>query len=223
MAKRKAMNETKMAIIREGTGMFLETGYSHTTIKAIGEKLKISTGNITFYFPAKEHLLAVLVEWLCDFQWKMMNADGQSSQMMALSMELMAMAAICEEDEIAKDFYISAYTHPVTLEIIRKSDCLRAKAVFADYCGDWTDEQFAEAQVLVSGIEYATLMVTGESPSLEVRIAGALEQIMAIYGVPKITRKRVIRDVMKQDYRGVGRRILAEFKHYVDEMRDSAG
>lgn len=37
------------------------------------------------------------------------------------------------------------------LDIIRKNDAERSKEVFKD----WTDENFAEAEVLVSGIEYA--------------------------------------------------------------------
>ena len=41
-----------------------------------------------------------------------------------------------------------------------KNDAERSKEVFKDYCPDWTDENFAEAEVLVSGIEYATLMTT---------------------------------------------------------------
>ena len=80
--------------------MFLERGYTDTSIKAISDQLGISTGNLTFYFPAKEHLLAVLVEMLCDFQWKLMerNVDEGNSSLMAMCLELPAMAAICEEN-----------------------------------------------------------------------------------------------------------------------------
>ena len=69
---------------------------------------------------------------------------------------------MCEEDEIARDFYISAYTHPLTLAIIRSNDTERAKQVFRDHCSGWEHAQFAEAEVLVSGIEYTTMMTAGE-------------------------------------------------------------
>ena len=215
---------TKIEIIQVATRRFLENGYSNTTVNAISRELEMSTGNLTFHFPTKEHLLAVLTDMLCNFQWKMMEqeADDGNSSLMAVCLELMAMAAICEEDSIARDIYISAYSSPLSLGIIRRNDMRRAKQVFADYCPDWTEEQFAEAETLVSGIEYATLMTTEDSAPLDIRIAGALNCIMMIYNVPEETRKRKITRVLSMDYRKIGRRVLEEFKDYVQDTNEQA-
>ena len=218
MARKKVNNAIKMAMVRVANRMFLERGFSNTSVKAIAQELGISTGHITFYYPTKEHLLALLVEKLCDFQWQMMNqtVDEGKTSLMAICLELVAMAAICEENEIAKDFYLSSYTNPMCLEIIRKSDTRRAKEVFAEYCKGWNDESFAEAETLVSGIEYATLMTTHDSASLEIRIAGALNQIMTLYNVPADVRKMKIDKVLAMDYGNIGRRIFTEFTEYID-------
>ena len=218
MARKKVNNAIKMAMVRVANRMFLERGFSNTSVKAIAQELGISTGHITFYYPTKEHLLALLVEKLCDFQWQMMNqtVDEGKTSLMAICLELVAMAAICEENEIAKDFYLSSYTNPMCLEIIRKSDTLRAKEVFGEYCTGWNEEDFAEAETLVSGIEYATLMTTPASASLETRIAGALNQIMTLYNVPANVRKMKIDKVLAMDYGNIGRRIFTEFTEYID-------
>ena len=218
MARKKVNNAIKMAMVRVANRMFLERGFSNTSVKAIADELGISTGHITFYYPTKEHLLAILVEKLCDFQWQMMNqtVDEGKTSLMAICLELVAMAAICEENEIAKDFYLSAYTNPMCLEIIRRSDTRRAKEVFGEYCTGWNEEDFAEAETLVSGIEYATLMTTPASASLEVRIAGALNQIMTLYNVPADVRKMKIDKVLAMDYASIGRRIFTEFTEYID-------
>ena len=218
MARKKVNNAIKMAMVRVANRMFLERGFSNTSVKAIAQELGISTGHITFYYPTKEHLLAILVEKLCDFQWQMMNqtVDEGKTSLMAICLELVAMAAICEENEIAKDFYLSSYTNPMCLEIIRKSDTRRAKEVFGEYCTGWNEEDFAEAETLVSGIEYATLMTTPASASLEVRIAGALNQIMTLYNVPEDVRKMKIDKVLAMDYDRIGRRIFTEFTEFID-------
>lgn len=222
MARKKTNNVTKASIVRVATEKFLRTGYSGTTVKAIGQELGISTGHITFYYPTKEHLLAVLADMLCDFQWKMMERMGteEGTALAAMSLELTAMASMCQENEVARDFYLSAYSQPMTLDIIRRNDVQRAKRVFARYCPDWTDTMFAEAEVLVSGIEYATLMITESSPPLDVRICGALNQIFAIYNVPEEVRRRLIEDVLQQDYRGIGRQIFADFMAYIEEVNE---
>ena len=215
---------TKMEIIRVACDRFLEYGYSNTTASSICRELEMSTGNLTFHYPTKEHLLAVLIDMLCSFQWKMMEheADEGYSSVMAICLELMSMAAVCEEDEIAKDIYISAYQSPMSLEKIRLNDRHRAKQVFAQYCPDWTEEQYTEAETLVSGIEYATLMTTSDSAALDIRIAGALEHIMRIYNVPEELRKMKIKRVLDMDYRGIGRRVLAEFKEFVRQTNYNA-
>lgn len=219
MARRRA-NTTKMEIIQVALRTFMKKGYSNTSAKAICEELDISTGNLTYYFPTKEHILTVLVEMLCDFQWKMMEreTDEGKSSLLALCLELTAIAAICEESEIGKDFYLSVYTHPMTLEIIRKSDEKKAKQVFGEYCKDWQENNYREAETLVSGIEYATIMTTENSAPLDVRIAGAMCGVMMIYNVPTEIRMMKIQKVLAMDYRAIGRRILNEFIQYVEEQ-----
>ncbi len=215
---------TKLEIIQVGSKMFLENGYTNTSIKMVCNELDMSPGNVTFYFRTKEHLLAELVNMLCTFQWKLMEkeADDGLSSVMAICLELASMAVMCEEDEIAKDFYFSAYSSPVCLEIIRNNDTHRAKEVFKDYCPDWTDEQFIEAVVLVSGIEYATLMTGGDILPIETRISGALNSILSIFQVPEDIRRSKIDRVLAMDYRKIGRGVLRDFKKYVEIANEQA-
>lgn len=223
MARRHA-NITKLKIIQTALHLFLENGFSNTSARALCNELDISLGNLTFYYPSKEHLLAVLVEMLCDFQWKMMKeeADDGISLVLAVCLELMSMASAAEENEAARDLFSSAYTSPLALEIIRKNDSQRAKMVFSEYCSEWTDENFREAEVLVSGIEYATLMKTETSTPLDVRISGALDAILYIYKVPEEIRKTKIQKVLSMNYKIIGSRIFQEFKEYIEQVNEQA-
>ena len=210
---------TKNKILRVSSTMFLEVGYSKTSPQMIAKELKVSTGNLTYYYPTKEHLLAVLTDLLCKYQWKMIKeeADDGISSLLALCFELMTMAAACEESEVAKDFFVSTYQSPKCLEIIHNNDTARAKEVFAEYCPDWTEEQFREAEILVAGIEHATLNAIDKTVPLETRISGALNTIMTIYNVPEEIRKMKIEKVLAMDYRSIGKRIFNEFKDYVEK------
>ena len=217
------LESTKNKILRVSTTMFLEVGYSKTSPQMIAKELKVSTGNLTYYYPTKEHLLAVLTDLLCKYQWKLIKdeADDGISSLLALCFELMTMAAACEESEVAKDFFVSTYQSPKCLEIIHINDTARAKEVFAQYCPDWTDEQFREAEILVAGIEHATLNAIDKTVPLETRISGALNTIMTIYNVPEEIRRIKIEKVLAMDYRSIGKRIFNEFKEYVEGMQNS--
>ena len=224
MAKRrkKRLNATKLDILQVANKMFLEKGFTKTSAQAISEELEISTGNLTYHFPSKEDILVVLVEMFCKFSWDLLQReidDGKSS-LLALCMELTAMAAMADESEIAKDFYLALYSHPSTLEIAIKNDKERAKSVMKEYTEGWTEEQFRMTQTMVSGIEYTTLMTTERALSLEQRIKGALNGVMMLYGIPEEVRVMKIEKILAMDYRAIGRKMLHEFIEYVENATE---
>ena len=215
---------TKLEIVREATKQFLNKGFSATTVAAISKALDMSPGNLTFHYPAKDQMLAELVDILCDFQWKMMEkeADEGISSVMAICLELAVMASVSEDDPVVKDFLVSAYSSARCLEIIRRNDKERAKKVFGSYCPDWTDEQFAEAELLCSGIEYATLMTVGDSLPLETRISGALNTMLGLFGVPEEIRRSKIQRVFQMDHKNLGKRVFREFREFVEHATEQA-
>lgn len=215
---------TKLEIVDEATKQFLDKGFSHTTLASIAKALEMSTGNLTFHYPTKEHMLAELVDILCDFHWNRMEQEAGEgiSSILAICLELTAMAGACEDDPVIRDFFISSYTSPICLEIIRQNDAKRAKKVFRDYRPDWTDTQFLEAELLVSGIEYATLMTTATYIPFETRISGALNNILGIYGIPEETRNVKLKKVFAMDYRNIGKQAIAEFKEFVSSANEQA-
>jgi len=214
-----------MQIIKLATHLFVTEGYSKTTFGKMSKMLDISPGNITFYFPNKDSLLAVLTDELFEFQSKIMNQaakEGKTS-LLAYCLELTAIAVACEESDIARDFYVSSYTSPLTLNLIRKNDLSKTKEVFYEFCSDWTEEQWVETENIVSGIEYAVITTRETDTPLAVQISHTLNAIMLLYGVPKELRDIKIEKVLSMDYRALGRRILSEFRAYIESKNDDHG
>lgn len=215
---------TRNEIIRVAANRFLNDGYTKTTVASMAKALNMSTGNMTFHFPTKDHMLCELVDILGKYQWKLMEdeaKDGYSS-VTAMCLELLTISASCEQDEVAKDFFLSAYQSELCMELIRKNDKEKAKAVFGEYCPDWTEEDFEEAETLVSGIEYATLLTTSNSASLEKRVRGALRSILSIYNVPKEISDQKVKEVLSMDYKRLGCDTLKKFRKYVDKTTEQA-
>ena len=224
MARINKKELTKLEIVQVASRQFLEKGYSRTTVAAISKELGMSPGNLTFHFPTKEHLLAELVDLLCSFQWKRMEEEAQEgvSSIMALCLDVTAIVSASEDDPVIRDFFLSAYSSPMCLNIIRRNDTERARKVFGSYQPDWTAEQFAEAELICSGIEYAVLMTAEDPVTLESRISAALNNILRIYGVPEELRQTKIQKVFTMDHRNLGKRVLREFREYVEQANEQA-
>ena len=223
MARIPKSSLTRLQIMKVATAMFLENGYSNTSAKAICRELDMSTGNLTFYFPSKEHVLAEMTDMLCGFQWeitKKETAEGES-QIMAICLELMAMAALCEIDPVAKDFYVSTYTSPMCLDIIRRNDSKRAQAVFHDYHPTWTEADFDAAEIIVSGIEYG-LLTASDNVAFSDKIFNALKAILFLYGVEKDEAREIIERILKMNYTDLGKKYMNGFKEFVNKSNEQA-
>ena len=224
MARKRKPSPLKAVIIKAATELFFENGFTKTTPAELCKKADIGTGNLTYYFPTKEHMLAVLVQMMIDYQWtEMENAtDEGKSSLLAYCLELTTLTAIGEEIPQMRDFLIAAYSHPMTLDLIRANDVEKIKTVFEGYTEGWSDEKFIGIETLISGIEYATIMQTEHTVSLEYRIEGALDTIMMMFGVPEELRKTKIAKVLAMDYRAIGRKVCEDFKQYVTEVNETA-
>lgn len=223
MARENKIN-TRLEIIQVATRLFLERGYTNVLVSDIVGEIGISKGNLTFYFPTKEHLLAELIHQLCNFQWELMGKTAaEKNSLTAYLLEITAMTASCCENTVARELYVSAYTSQLSLEIIRENDTRKTKRIFAEYCPDWTNGDFIIAEGIASGIEYALFTGRQEPGSAaDRRIAAGLNAIMMVYHVPEEVRREMIEDVLNMDYRLMGREMLEEFGQYVEEVNQKA-
>ena len=218
MKHRKTVS-TKYEILQCATKLFLEKGYTLTYVTSIATMLDISTGNLTFHFPTKEHILAELIKELCELQKEVAenSVKGEHYLLEAYLLELAMIASVCMENPNIKDLIMAAYTHSLSLGIIRENDTKRAIRVFGKYTPDWEETDYIQAENIVSGIEYAMFMTENtEKISFEQRVTGSMNAIMKIYDIPEIIRKSIICDVMSVDYRSKGRHVFEDFCNYVE-------
>ncbi|MBQ2893066.1 MAG: TetR/AcrR family transcriptional regulator [Oscillospiraceae bacterium] len=224
MARRERF-QTKLEIIKLASEMFLTQGYTDASTKKLAEELDISLGNLNYHFPTKEHLLAELTTRLCDYHLIVMETeiDEGRTSLLAYLLELTSMMAICEENEVAKDLYTSVYKHSMSLKLIRESDTEKVKHIFAEYCPDWTDEDFALTENAVSGLEYASLMrENADDVPLDSRVVKTLRVVMKAYNVPEEIREQKIQKVLSLDYRRIGRQFIEGFTEYVEMINEQA-
>lgn len=205
-------------IIQLVSKRYVENGFTATDTKVIAKELGISTGNINFHYPTKEHLLTEFVKELCDFQWRMIDIleNEDKSPLLALCIEFATMAAAADENSAMRDIYLSAYTHPMPLAVIRENDARKTKLIFAEFCPDWSDEQFEIMENLYSGIEYGTFSALGNAgQSLDLIVATGIDSILRLYNVPEEIRGQKIEKIIAMDYRSLARSILTDFKDYI--------
>lgn len=216
---RKRVKTTKYEIIQLASELFLSVGYSATSPKMIADELDISTGNITYYFPSKEHLLLEIVEMLCDFQWEMIKtqAGNDADNISSFCLEMMTVVSACDEYEIARDFFTAVFQSEMCRNYLRKNHEERAKRIFAKECDGWTNKQFTEAELMVIGLQYTSVAATDANVSVGRKVSRALDQILSIYNVDEEIRKAEVEKVISLKNRGFSKGVLQKFIKYVED------
>lgn len=221
MAK-KRITKTKYEIIQVASKLFLEKSYSNTSPNLIAKELGISPGNLTYHFPTKEHLLVGIVERVCEFQWKRFQEEaGQGIESMtSLCLEFTTVVAACHESVRAKDLFTAVYTSEMCRDYLRNNHIARAKRISREQCLGWTEEQFIFAELMVSGIYFATITANDNILPLETRISEALYLMLTIYNVDETTKSTEIKKILQMNYRQIGKRVYREFIEYVEDIND---
>ena len=209
--------DTSLRIIQAFAKSFLENGYSKTSTKKIADEMKLSPGNITFYFPSKEDILAVVVDDLVDFEYMFMEdtMNGGADSMFSYALVISTVAALCQIEPAARDLLLASYTHQSSIDIIRERDTHKVKKIFGKYQPDWTDVQWRATENIAFGIEYATFVTRDKEVPFEVQVSNSLNTIMFLYGVPAEDRDELLKKISDIDCRALGKEAFAKFCDYI--------
>ncbi len=224
MARRKS-NLTKLEIMQVAMRMFLEKGFTGTSAKAISNELNISTGNLTFYYPTKEHMLLELTKDITQFHTKSIDKilKNEKNDLYSYCWEVTAQIVLCEENEQAKDIYLAIYSHPLTLQYVKDWTAEKNQKILGERLSDWTLERFRRVENVTSCIERSALTeACTDVYTIEDKIRLILTCLLKIYDIGYEEREKVIGEILELDYRKTGHELLKQLTKYVETQNKQA-
>lgn len=223
MARRKS-NLTKLEIMQVAMKMFLEKGFTNTSAKAISNELNISTGNLTFYYPTKEHILLELTKEITEFHTKCINkVSKEHDDLFSYCWEISSQIMLCEENEQAKDLYLAIYSYPMTLLYVKDWTAEKNKKILGERLSDWTLERFRRVENVTCCIERSALTEPcTENYTIEDKIRLILTCLLKIYDISFEEREKVINEILKTDYHKMGHDLLKQLTKYVEKQNKQA-
>lgn len=208
------LSESEKKIIASAVKLFLQNGYSQTTLKMISADCGLRQGTIAYHYHTKEDMLRHLVEELMDYHSDIIEdtQENTEDELFSYAMEIAVQIALCENDRKAWDIYYSAYSHPQTFSFIKDWAAQKNYMLLKDRLPHWSESDFRHIENATSGIELAALM----SPcnryySLEDKIVLTLDSMLKIYEVAKSERDATIEKIKGFDYEKAGKELFEKF------------
>ncbi|MBO5364373.1 MAG: TetR/AcrR family transcriptional regulator [Clostridia bacterium] len=219
------LNATEKKIIRSAAKLFLQNGFSSTTLKMISADCGLLQGTIAYHFHTKEDMLYLLIQELMDFHSKLVatTEDETGDKLLAFATEVTAQISICEADSKAWDLYHAAYSLPGTLELIKDWTSRKNYRTFHERLPGWTERDFRIKENIASGIEFSALTSPCHADhTLEDKISSVLDSLFLLYKIPKEERERVIGKILELDYRNLGQELLGQFANRLKQSAEDA-
>jgi len=208
------ISDTEKRILQSAIRLFLENGYSKTTLKAISDDCGEHLGTITHHFRVKEDMLYYLIQALTEFHGGIIDncLENTKDILFSYSTEIAIQIALCETDRTAWDLYYSAYSQFKTFEFIKNWAAKEHSVLFAQRLPKWRESDFAEKEHIASGIELAVFYAPCDRYfTLERKISLTLDSMMLLYDVTEEERKQTIEKILKLDCVKLGQEMFSKF------------
>lgn len=218
------ITETEKKILKTAIRLFLENGYSNTTLKSISQECGLRQGTIAYHFHTKEDMLYYLIQALTEFHGGIIdNGISRSKDILfSYAAEIAIQIALCETDRKAWDLYYSAYSRFKTFEFIKSWAAREHYILFRDRLPEWTESDFRDKEHIASGIELSMFY----SPcdrffTLEKKISLALDSMMLLYNIPEKERTETIEKILKLDCCSIGKEMFERFVNKLDTTAEA--
>jgi len=208
------ISQTEKNILKSAIRLFLENGYSATTLKMISNDCGLRQGTITYHFHTKDDMLFYLIQALTEFHGGIIDnsLENTNDALYSYAAEIAIQIALCETDRTAWDLYYSAYSQFKTFEFIKNWAAKEHSVLFAQRLPKWRESDFAEKEHIASGIELAVFYAPCDRYfTLERKISLTLDSMMLLYDVTEEERKQTIEKILKLDCVKLGQEMFSKF------------
>lgn len=214
MAIARSSQAAKKRILTASVRLFLEKGYTQTTVAEILREADVSASTFQNIFRAKEGVLVELAECVFGSQFgeseDALKAQGQELPPVCVyALETAVQLALTELNEKLRDIYLAAYQNPETLNYLHQKTTREIQRCFGTYLPECTESDFYEMEI-GSCAMMGGYMAKKCDPyfTLERKVKCFLTLTFRAYKVPEEVQAQVLGFVSSLDIRSIAEQVM---------------
>ena len=214
MARRYDSENAKRRILSACVKLFIEQGYSQTTMSDILSLADVSAGTFQNIFRTKDGVLMELVQFMFenqfDFANKIIDKTGTAaSAVMLYATETAIQLTIAELNENLREIYIEAYTYKETAEYIHRRTSKKLYEIFGSYLPNYSESDFYELEIGSAGIMRGYMARPCDIYfTLEKKLERFLTMSMSAYSIPNEERQAALSYIMNIDIKNTANMVM---------------
>lgn len=211
MTRREDKLATKKRILSVCVRLFIEQGYSQTTLSQIVKEAKVSFSSFQNIFHTKEGVLFDLTEFMFDTQFEMARGANKNNinPIYVYAVETAIQMTLTELNENLREIYVGVYSNPVSAEYIHRRTAKELVKIFAQYNPDYTESDYYELEIGSAGIMRSYMWKKCDQYfTLERKLDVFLRMSLRIYNIPEETVESTIAFVHSIDIKDISNKIM---------------
>lgn len=212
MPRRYSSEESKKRILSASVRLFLEKGYSNTTVAEILKAASVTSSTFQNIFKTKDGILLELIGFMFLNQFSMAKkiAENGLKPVYVYAAETSLQLTLAEINENLRDIYVEVYSHPETLSLIQRKTSNEIKGIFSEYISsDYKDSDIYEIEIGTSGMMRNYMAKKCDIYfTLEKKLEKYIDISLGAYNVPEAERKEIIGYVLSIDMRQIAKDVM---------------
>lgn len=217
----KNHEQMKNGVLSVAARLFLEKGYTNTTLREITAEAGINLGSLINIFRSKEDILAALVEYVLEGQFsaaERMIAGKTDDPILFYAAETTLQLYMAESSEHIRDLYNCAYSLPKSMDIIQHTITAKLERIFGKHLPHLGTSDFFKLEIASGGVMRAFMSVPCNIWfTMEQKVESFLQATFKIYDVPKKKIDETIAFVSGIDYNTIAPATIDNMMNFLEE------
>ena len=216
----KRQMAVRSKVLHTSAMLFLEKGYTNSTLREIAKLSGVAYGSLAFAFKSKENILSELVGFVLDGQFEAaaeVVRGRTDDKILFYAAETTLQLCIAESSEHIRELYTLSYSLEASSGIIYDKITMKLADIFAERYPHFKPVDFYEKELASAGVmrNYMTrpcdIFFT-----MERKVRAFLENTLLLYEIPREKIEEAISFVSQFDWRVIADSVIKNMLTYLE-------
>ncbi len=213
--------EMKNKVLYVAAKLFLEKGYTETSLKEISSTAKINIGSLINLFKTKENILCELVEYVLEGQFRATEEflkNKTDDKILFYAAETTLQLHMAESNEYIRDLYAAAYSMPNTMTLIQQKITGKLEEIFKEQLPTLETKDFFELEIASGGIMRSFMTTPCDMYfTMDRKVRRFIETTLLLYRVSDEKINEANDFVLQFDFESFAKQVIEDMLKYLEE------
>ena len=218
----RTSEENKQLVLRTAARLFLQKGYTATTLRQIAKEAGVNIGSVMYLYESKENILCELVSFVIGGQFAATDkllAGKTEDTLLFWAAETTLQLYIAESSEYIRELYLAAYSHSKPSALIYQYIAEKLQVYFKAYYPEYEFKDFYELEIATGGIIRGFMSVPCDMYfTMQRKVKRYLETSFLVYKVPETKIQEAIDFVSQIDFEAAVPQVIDQMLAALDKQ-----